>query len=143
MCLKRVGHGNFRPNCYWCFTDLGKATRLLQFLKQDKAYLATIQLGISTTTDDLEGNHRLSTSIWVELGADVSHLSCLIQQVPPSYSAIKVQGTFVRLGTLVKVEVPTVEVYKIEILDWRRRFSELDVQSPVVLELIFVRSLVT
>ena len=55
--LSRVGHGGTLDPaaCGVLPIAVGKATRLLQFLRQDKAYRATIQLGISTTTDDLEG----------------------------------------------------------------------------------------
>src|ERR687886_2594220 len=56
--LKRVGHGGtLDPAAMGVLPiALGKATRLLQYLPQDKAYRATIQLGVRTTTDDLEGD---------------------------------------------------------------------------------------
>ena len=34
---------------------IGKATRLIEYLNDDKAYIGTVQLGKSTTTYDLEG----------------------------------------------------------------------------------------
>jgi len=49
---------------------------LLQFLRQDKAYQATIRLG-GTTTDDLEGEIGIATHLWVEPRADWYRLSCL------------------------------------------------------------------
>lgn len=56
--LKRVGHaGTLDPAAIGVLPiALGRATRLLQFLRQDKSYRATIRFGLSTTTDDLEGD---------------------------------------------------------------------------------------
>lgn len=135
--LKRVGHGGtLDPTATGVLPiALGKATRLLQYLRQDKTYKATIQLGITTTTDDLEGE--------IVTSAPVSGLSLeavkvalkpfagIIQQIPPSYSAIQVQGKrlydLARAGEKVEVPVRTVEVFKTEILDWRDGdFPQLD-----------------
>ena len=75
---------------------VGKATRLLQFLAQDKAYRATIQFGIATTTDDLEGEIIKSQPV---PGLSLEQVIPVIQQfqgkivqIPPKYSAIQVQG---------------------------------------------------
>jgi tRNA pseudouridine55 synthase len=115
---------------------LGKATRLLQFFKAEKAYRATMQLGVSTTTDDLEGEIIASVpASGLSLEQTASALKLFegkIQQVPPSYSAIQVQGKrlydLARAGEKVEVPTRTVEVFKIEILDWRPGdFPELDV----------------
>ncbi len=136
--LKRVGHGGtLDPAATGVLPiALGKATRLLQFLRQDKAYRATIQLGITTTTDDLEGEIIASQATVGLTGDQVLRALQLfegtIQQVPPSYSAIQVQGKrlydLARAGEKVEVPARTVEVFKIEILDWRPGdFSELDV----------------
>jgi len=94
--LKRVGHGGTLDPAGRRFADrFGRATRLLQFLQPDKVYKATIQLGITTATDDLEG--EIITSV------PASELSLQWKQrlnlwgnnwsrSPPSYSAIQVQG---------------------------------------------------
>lgn len=135
--FKRVGHGGtLDPAATGVLPiALGKATRLLQFLRQDKAYRATIQLGISTTTDDLEGEIIASEpTIGLSLEAVKAALGLFqgkIQQVPPSYSAIQVQGKrlydLARAGEKVEVPARTVEVFKLEILDWRAGdFPELD-----------------
>lgn len=127
--LKRVGHGGtLDPAATGVLPiALGKATRLLQFLRQDKAYWATIQLGISTTTDDLEGEviaSQPASGLSLELvKAALGLFQGTIQQVPPSYSAIQVQGKrlydLARAGEKVEVPARTVEVFKLEILDWR------------------------
>ena len=136
--FKRVGHGGtLDPAATGVLPiALGKATRLLQFLRQDKAYRATIQLGISTTTDDLEGEIIASeptTGLSLEaVKAALGLFQGKFQQVPPSYSAIQVQGKrlykLARAGEKVEVPARTVEVFKLEILDWRAGdFPQIDV----------------
>lgn len=136
--LKRVGHGGtLDPAATGVLPiALGKATRLLQFLRTEKAYRATIRLGVSTTTDDLEGEIIFSQpTIGLSLEAVQAALELFegtIQQVPPSYSAIQVQGkrlyNLARAGEKVDVPARTVEVFKLEILDWRPGdFPELDI----------------
>ena len=108
----------------------------MQYLRTDKAYRATIRLGITTTTDDLEGEiitSRSVTGLSLErVKAALGQFEGIIQQVPPIYSAIQVQGKrlydLARAGETVEVPSRTVEVYRIEILDWRPgEFPELDV----------------
>ncbi|HEY9875793.1 MAG TPA: tRNA pseudouridine(55) synthase TruB, partial [Candidatus Obscuribacterales bacterium] len=96
--LKRVGHGGTLDPAVTGVLPIavGKATRLLQFLRQDKAYRGTIRLGLRTTTDDLEGE-VIATQPVTNLSLDavkfaLEQFQGIIQQVPPSYSAIQVQG---------------------------------------------------
>lgn len=135
--LKRVGHGGTLDPAATGVLPIavGRATRLLQFLQQDKAYQATIQLGIRTTTDDLEGEVIFSQPIsglsLEQVSAALKQFAGKIQQVPPSYSAIQVQGkrlyNLARAGEKVEVPARTVEVFKIEIIDWRPGdFPQLD-----------------
>jgi len=135
---KRVGHGGtLDPAAVGVLPmALGKATRLLQFLPQDKAYKATIRFGVRTQTDDLEGEAIASQPVpdlslesiqWV-----LSQFRGKIEQIPPIYSAIQVGGKrlykIARQGETVDVPARTVEVYDISILDWRPGdFPELDV----------------
>jgi tRNA pseudouridine55 synthase len=136
--LKRVGHGGTLDPAATGVLPIavGKATRLLQYLRTDKAYRATIRLGITTTTDDLEGEIITSKSVTGlsldRVKAALGQFEGIIQQVPPIYSAIQVQGKrlydLARAGVTVEVPSRTVEVYQIEILDWRLgEFPELDV----------------
>jgi tRNA U55 pseudouridine synthase TruB len=69
--LKRVGHaGTLDPAATGVLPiALSKATRLLQFLRQDKAYHGTIRLGVTTTTDDTQGE-VISTQIAGHLNLD-------------------------------------------------------------------------
>jgi tRNA pseudouridine55 synthase len=105
---------------------VGKATRLLQFLPENKAYRATIRFGVKTTTDDLEGEivHRqecpyLSLQVINEV---IKQFEGKILQIPPAYSAISVGGKrlyeLARAGKNIDVPVREVEVGKIEVLGW-------------------------
>ena len=136
--LKRVGHGGtLDPLATGVLPiALGKATRLLQYMTSDKAYQATIRLGVKTTTDDLEGDIVATASAsGLTLEAVVPLLQQFqgkIEQIPPMYSAVQVQGKrlyeLARAGKTAEIPTRQVEVYQIDVLDWRPgELAELDV----------------
>ena len=136
--LKKVGHaGTLDPAATGVLPiAIGKATRLLQYLPTDKAYKATIRLGVQTTTDDLQGeiiSQQPVTELSLEAVKTVlQQFQGKIEQIPPSYSAIQVDGKrlydLARKGEKVEAPVRNVEVFNIDILDWRvGTFPELDV----------------
>jgi tRNA pseudouridine55 synthase len=136
--IKRVGHaGTLDPAATGVLPiALGKATRLLQYLPSEKAYKATIRFGVQTATDDLQGEVIASQPCpSLNLPAVKTALQQFqgkISQIPPSYSAIQVQGKrlydLARKGENVQVPARVVEVFHIDILDWREgEFPELDV----------------
>lgn len=124
---KKVGHGGtLDPEATGVLPiAVGKATRLLQFLPEPKAYRARIRLGMVTTTDDLEGE-TIETNNVPELETEQIS-NCLqkfngeIEQTPPIYSAIKKQGKklyeLARQG--IEVEVPTrrVTIYDCQLVE--------------------------
>ena len=67
---RKIGHGGtLDPAATGVLpVAVGKATRLLQFLPEPKAYRARIRLGVVTTTDDLEGEvvSRLTTPMFLQ-----------------------------------------------------------------------------
>jgi tRNA pseudouridine55 synthase len=98
---RRIGHtGTLDPFATGVLAILvGKATRLAQFLNEvDKEYEAIIRLGYSTDTGDRTGTPipGPSTDVrnWTEqeIEAALKTLRGEIDQVPPMYSAKKVQG---------------------------------------------------
>ncbi|WP_341527901.1 tRNA pseudouridine(55) synthase TruB [Nostoc sp. UHCC 0302] len=136
--FKRVGHaGTLDPAATGVLPiALGKATRLLQYLPGEKAYKATIRLGVRTTTDDLQGeiisSQPCTHLTLAEVKTALAQFEGKIEQIPPIYSAIQVDGKrlydLARKGEAVEVPVRTVEIFNIEILDWREGdFPELDV----------------
>ncbi|MER3434166.1 MAG: tRNA pseudouridine(55) synthase TruB [Leptolyngbya sp. ERB_1_1] len=136
--LKKVGHaGTLDPAAMGVLPiALGRATRLLQYLRQDKAYQATIRFGITTTTDDLEGEiltQQVIPNLRLEqIQEKLPQFQGVIQQIPPNYSAIQVQGKrlydLARSGQTIEVPSRTVEISDLAILDWRSGdFPELDI----------------
>ncbi|HEX7354941.1 MAG TPA: tRNA pseudouridine(55) synthase TruB [Mycobacteriales bacterium] len=95
---RRVGHGGtLDPMATGVLVvGLGRATKLLGHLAaHDKDYVAHITVGVTTTTDDAEGEVVARTdAAWTEGGvrAAMAGLTGKISQVPPAYSAIKVAG---------------------------------------------------
>jgi len=118
--MKRVGHaGTLDPMATGVLVvGVGKATRLLGHLALgDKDYAATIRLGASTTTDDAEGEVVAeSDAPWSREALDlaVAGLTGAISQVPPAFSAIKVNGqrayAKARAGEDVELAARTVTV---------------------------------
>lgn len=136
--LKRIGHaGTLDPAATGVLPiAIGRATRLLQYLPHDKAYRAVIRFGVTTATDDLEGEILTQTAVpELTLEAIQSKLPLFqgkIEQIPPNYSAVQIQGKrlydLARSGQAIEAPVRSVEVYKIEVLDWRSgEFPELEV----------------
>jgi len=136
--LKRVGHGGtLDPMATGVLPiALGRATRLLQYMTSEKAYRATIRLGVKTTTDDLEGDIVATASasgLTLEIIVPFLHqFQGKIEQIPPMYSAVQVQGKrlyeLARAGKTAEIPRRQVEVYQIEVLEWRPgELAELDV----------------
>ncbi len=135
--LKRVGHGGTLDPAVTGVLPiaLGKATRLLQFLQHNKAYRGTIRFGLTTATDDLEGEIIHSRPV-PDLSLDKVQAALpkflgTIEQFPPSFSAVQVGGKrlyeLARKGENVEVTARKVEIFRLEILDWRSGdFPELD-----------------
>ena len=120
---RRVGHaGTLDPAATGVLIlGLNKATKLLTYLVgQDKTYQATIQLGISTETDDAQGRQTGTCPEAVEALTEqrileaVASLTGDIMQVPSAVSAIKVNGvrsyTRVRGGEQVELAARPVRV---------------------------------
>jgi tRNA pseudouridine55 synthase len=139
---RRVGHaGTLDPMATGVLVlGVGKATRLLGHLAlTDKAYDATIRLGITTVTDDAEGE-PVSTSPagHVEddaIGRAIAALTGDINQVPSSVSAIKVNGERaykrVRAGDTVELAARPVTVSAFDVLETRRAADVIDLDVTV------------
>lgn len=135
---KKIGHGGTLDPAATGVLPIavGKATRLLQFLPETKAYRAQIRLGITTTTDDLEGEiiksldtASLETS---QIVASLNNFVGTIEQTPPIYSAIKKNGRklyeFARKGEDIVIEPRTIDIYRIELINIdQSEFYELEV----------------
>lgn len=135
---KRVGHGGTLDPAATGVLPIavGRATRLIQFLPGDKAYRAVVRFGVQTTTDDLEGDviqtHSAEGLSLEQIEAVLPKFLGEIEQIPPKYSAIQVDGKrlydLARSGAEVEVPVRTVTVHHIDVLGWYPgAFPELEV----------------
>jgi tRNA pseudouridine55 synthase len=135
--LRRIGHGGTLDPMATGVLPIafGNATRLLQYLPTAKAYQATIRLGIRTATDDITGA-AIATQAVPNLSLEqvkqaLGQFEGRIQQIPPNFSAIQVAGQrlydLARRGEILDVPARPVEIFKLEVLDWRAGdFPELD-----------------
>jgi tRNA pseudouridine55 synthase len=132
---RKVGHaGTLDPMATGVLVlGIGRATRLLGHLSlTDKEYDATIRLGITTVTDDAEGDvlEVRDASAVGDVAAAMASLTGEVHQVPSAVSAIKVDGvrayTRVRAGEDVALAPRLVTVARFELME--RRADELDVR---------------
>lgn len=134
--IKQIGHtGTLDPFAEGVLPIcIGKATRLIEYLKDDKAYIGTVQLGKSTTTYDIEGdtagvNNNVNVTV-DEIESALQHFRGEIEQLPPVYSAIKVKGKklyeYARNGEEVKLEPRGVNIYKLDIVSYDEKLKQLE-----------------
>ena len=116
-----------------CF---GAATKFSQIsLDADKRYLASMKLGVTTTTADAEGEVLKRRDVNVtraDLEAACARLTGAIEQVPPMHSALKRDGRalyeYARAGIEVSREPRSVTIHHIEIVGGAHDEWQLDVQ---------------
>jgi tRNA pseudouridine55 synthase len=125
--IKQIGHtGTLDPFAEGVLpVCIGKATRLIEYLSDDKAYKGIVQLGSSTTTYDTEGDIVKSSDKTVsadKIENALNNFKGEIMQTPPVYSAIKVNGRklyeYARRGEEVNVEPRKVSINKIVLLNY-------------------------
>lgn len=133
---EKVGHtGTLDPNATGVLPLLiGKATGLSKYLiNHDKIYIATLKLGIKTDTADGEGKIIEKRDI-PNLNKETieNTLQNIIgkqEQIPPMYSAIKVNGKklyeYARSGKTVEVKPRQIEIYNTKLLNIDSREAEI------------------
>lgn len=97
---KKIGHGGtLDPDVVGVLPiALGKGTRLIEFMQEEgKAYEGEVTLGFSTTTEDASGEVVATTPVPNSLTEEqidevMKSFVGTITQVPPMYSAVKVNG---------------------------------------------------
>jgi tRNA pseudouridine55 synthase len=105
---------------------LGEATKFASdLLDADKGYLASVQLGVTTTTGDAEGEvleRRPVLSDALAIEQAMATLRGPISQVPPMYSALKRDGrplySYARAGISLEREARAVSIHEFELLEW-------------------------
>lgn len=127
---KKAGHtGSLDPLATGmlpiCF---GEATKFSQFLLDaNKSYFVIAQLGVKTTTGDSEGDVIATEAVNVT----ATHLQSVmqtflgdIQQTPPMYSALKVNGEplykLARKGETIERKSRPIKIYALELADFKK-----------------------
>jgi tRNA pseudouridine55 synthase len=139
---RKVGHAGTLDPMATGLLLLGadSATRLLTYLVGlDKEYTATIRLGVATDTDDAEGETTRTADASrvtdAEIAAGVAALTGPIEQVPSTFSAIKVDGRRAydraRAGEQVALAARPVTIHAFEVLAVRRDGAVVDLDARV------------
>lgn len=124
---KRIGHaGTLDPFATGLLVLLtGRATRLLPYIPgEPKVYDATIQFGAETETEDLLGavTREAAPPAEAEVRAALPALTGRIEQVPPAYSAKRVDGQrayeAARAGVILELKPVSILVHSWELLAW-------------------------
>lgn len=138
--IKKAGHtGTLDPMATGVLPVLlGNYTKISKYLiEHDKTYIAKIKIGEKSDTGDVEGNIIETQDVDLnKLSEDnvkkvLNRFLGKQKQIPPMYSAIKVDGKklyeYARQGIEVKVEPRDIEIYNIELLS----ISNLEIEFKV------------
>ncbi|MEK7448319.1 MAG: tRNA pseudouridine(55) synthase TruB [Planctomycetota bacterium] len=123
--VRRIGHtGTLDPMATGVLvTCLEQATRIIEFIPDDKEYQAVLQLGTTSDTLDRTGkilSHQPVNHISeLQIKTEVAELIGSLKQVPPMFSAIKIKGRrlyeLARAGQSIPRPARTVEIYDLKI----------------------------
>ena len=134
---KKVGHcGTLDPEATGVLVlCIGKATKALQFLMSEtKEYQATLVLGQATDTYDASGQVVDQKPFQGVFNVDnvLQSFVGLQEQLPPMYSAIKVNGKklyeYARNHEKVEVQPRSIVIHRIELIDQHDQFITFRVQ---------------
>ena len=125
---RRIGHGGtLDPMATGVLpVFVGRATRGVEFFEHaEKTYEATLRLGLTTDTEDTSGTVLEEKEVSIseeEFLAVLPQFRGKIQQIPPMYSALKVNGQklydLARKGREVERQPREIEIFKLECLEF-------------------------
>lgn len=141
--MKRIGHaGTLDPMVTGVLPlCLGRATRVVEYIQErPKAYEAVLQLGIATDTEDITGTViERQSSIAVsedDIREALERFIGEIEQVPPMYSAIKIDGKrlyeLAREGKTVERKSRKVTIHQIELIEAQLKQEQPKITFSVV-----------
>ena len=126
---KKVGHtGTLDPSVEGVLPMcIGQATRVAEYITNEgKEYVAVISIGTATETEDADGDvvasdNSIKRFVRSEIEGVLEKLTGEIVQIPPMYSAVRINGRrlyeFARQGIEVERPERTVTIDKLELLD--------------------------
>jgi tRNA pseudouridine55 synthase len=136
--MRRIGHtGTLDPGATGVLVVcVGKATRIAQYLEGlKKAYVGELVLGVTTTTQDRDGEVMEKEPVTVtgsQLEAALEKFRGPILQLPPMYSAIHHQGKrlyeLARKGQVVERKSREVTIHKLELLSFHKDRARLYIE---------------
>jgi tRNA pseudouridine55 synthase len=117
------------PLCFGAATKFSQAS-----LDADKRYLATLRLGVTTTTGDAEGAVLETRPVSVsreQLVAACAQLTGEVRQLPPMHSALKHEGKalyeYARAGVEISREPRNVTIHALQVVDGAEDVWRVDV----------------
>ncbi|MFC5541207.1 tRNA pseudouridine(55) synthase TruB [Ureibacillus suwonensis] len=140
---KKIGHtGTLDPEVEGVLPIcIGQATKISEYLMEaGKTYEAEVSIGRSTTTEDAEGDTVEEDSSHKKISRKqllqaLSQLTGEIEQIPPMYSAVKVNGMklyeYARKGIEVERPRRKVTIYELELLDDREMFEGQEIKFKI------------
>lgn len=139
--IKKIGHtGTLDPDAVGVLpVCIGKATKVCELLTdKTKTYQAVVKLGVVTDTLDMTGNvlqtNQVDSQVLTRALLEKTCASFVgeIKQIPPMYSAIKVNGKrlyeLAREGKSVERKERTVNIYSISLLDYDDINAEFSIE---------------
>ena len=135
---RRIGHGGtLDPMATGVLpVFVGRGTRGVEFFEHaDKTYEAVLQLGITTDTEDTSGEVIEEKEVHIsetEFAEILSQFRGKIMQVPPMYSALKINGQklvdLARKGKTVERQPREIEIFELTMLEFSGTTARLRVK---------------
>ena len=125
---RRIGHGGtLDPMATGVLpVFVGRATRGVEFFEHaEKAYETVLRLGVATDTEDISGNVLETKEVHVsemDFSGTLQRFRGKIKQIPPMYSALKVNGQklcdLARKGKEVERQPREIEIFELTCLEF-------------------------
>ena len=135
---RRIGHGGtLDPMATGVLpVFVGRGTRGVEFFEHaEKTYETVLRLGLTTDTEDISGTVLTETSVMLtreEFEAVLPQFRGEIQQVPPMYSALKINGQklvdLARKGKTVERQSRPITIHELELLEFTGNTARLRVR---------------
>ena len=135
---RRIGHGGtLDPMATGVLpVFVGRATRGVEFFEHaEKAYETVLRLGLTTDTEDVFGNTLTEQEVHIsetEFSSILPRFRGKIMQVPPMYSALKVNGQklcdLARKGKEVERQPREIEIFELTLLEFSGNTARLRVK---------------
>ena len=135
---RRIGHGGtLDPMATGVLpVFVGRATRGVEFFEHaEKTYETVLRLGLTTDTEDITGTVLTETKVSVteeQIAQTLEAFRGEIMQIPPMYSALKVNGQklcdLARKGKTVERQPRPITIYELTLLEWGENTLRLRVR---------------